>query len=88
MLGWKSVKFYCHILNHILLTYTGLMTPYDEIDLCRCRLVTSVVLLHSPESDFTGNDLVIYPRYVFENFYFKITTTYLRGQLVYTTFSS
>ena len=39
----------------------------------QCRLNISDVLWHSPEGNFTRNVQVIYPRYGFENYQFKIT---------------
>ena len=48
----------------------------------QCWLNINEVLWHSPEGNFTENDQYSYHWYEFENYWFKITATSIRGQWI------
>ena len=74
-------KFYLQNSGHFaLLTHCGLMMPYGKIYLGQhymhqCWLQISEVLLHSPESNFSGNTqgTILYNQY--QNCIFDVTAT-------------
>ena len=57
----------------------GLLLTAPGHYLIQCWLITSEVLWHSLEGDFTGNTGNIYQWYVFEFYWFKITTASASG---------